>query len=366
MVPYKARARWLIGAILSLSVGFMATACSQKTATNAPPADTKKESTGIAEIASYEGSDRTDRLVAAAKKEGTVNLYTSIAQNDTEKIVSGFEKKYGVKVNVFRAATDEVLQRVVNESKAGKNNFDVVHISSTEMEALHREKLLQGVKSPYDEDLLPGSIPSHKEWAATILSVFVQAYNTDKVKKEELPKTYQDLLDSKWRGRLGIEAKDYEWFWTIIKNMGEDKGIQYFKDLVKTNGISVRKGHSLLNNMIISGEVPLGLTVYNYMPAQAKKNGAPIDWFAIEPAIARSNAVGVSKKSSHPNAAVLFYDYLLGDGQKLFVDMDYVPTNTKVESPMKNTKITIVDAATALDENEKWTNLFEDIIVKRK
>ena len=106
------------------------------------------------------------------------------------------------------------------------------------------------------------------------------------IKKEDLPKTYEDLLDPKWKGKLGIEAKDQDWFATVVQSDGRRaaRAPKFFRDLVAKNGISVRKGHTLLNNMVVSGEVPLALTVYNYMPEQAKKKGAPIDWFALEPA----------------------------------------------------------------------------------
>jgi len=210
-------------------------------------------------------------------------------------------------------------------------------------------------------------VPAHKAWAATILSVWVQAYNTGAVKKSDLPKTYQDLLDPKWKGKLGIEAKNDDWFATVVHLMGgEEKGLAFFRELVAKNGISVRHGHTLLNNMVVSGEVPMALTVYNYMPEQAKKKGAPIDWFAIEPAVARSNAVGVATKAPHPNAALLFYEYLLGpEGQQAMVSVDYVPTNTKVASPLTGIKIVTTDPIRSLDESAKWSKLFEEIIVKQ-
>jgi len=107
--------------------------------------------------------------------------------------------------------------------------------------------------------------------------------------------------------------------------------------------------------------------VYNYIPAQSKDKGAPIDWFVIEPAIARSNAVGIAAKAKHPNAALLFYEYLLGpDGQKAMTSIDYVPTNTRVASPLKGVRIVSTDPARSLDESEKWSKLFEDIIAKKK
>ena len=315
----------------------------------------------------YAGPDRMQKIEAAAKKEGTLTLYTTIAEKDLPAIVKPFEDKYGIKVNVWRAGTDKVLQRTIAEARAKRYDVDAIHYGSPEMEALAREKILQPISSPVHKDLLAGSVPAHRMWAATILSVWVQAYNTNAVKKQDLPKTYQDLLDPKWKGKLGIEAKDDDWFATVVHLLGgEQKGLAFFRELAAKNGISVRKGHTLLNNMVVSGEVPLALTVYNYMPEQAKKKGAPIDWFAIEPAVARSNAVGVAAHAPHPNAALLFYEYLLGpDGQKAMTSIDYVPTNTKVESPVKGIKIVPTDPVRSLDEEQKWSKLFEEIVANK-
>ncbi len=316
-------------------------------------------------LASYEGADRMDKIVAAAKKEGELTLYTTIAEKDLPAILKPFEQKYGVKVNVWRAGTDKVLQRAVAEARAKRYTMDAVHFGAPEMEALAREKILEPVSSPVHKDLQPGSVPAHKEWAATILSVWVQAYNTNLVKKSELPKTYKDLLDPRWKGKLGIESKDDDWFATVVHLMGgEEQGLQFFRELVATNGISPRHGHTLLNNMVVSGEVPLALTVYNYMPEQAKKKGAPIDWFAIEPAVARANAIGVARNAAHPNAALLFYEYMLGpDGQNAMASVDYVPTNSKVASPLKGVKIVTTDPIRSLDESAKWSRLFEETVL---
>ena len=147
---------------------------------------------------------------------------------------------------------------------------------------------------------------------------------------------------------------------------GEKQGLEFFEKLVATNGISPRQGHTLLNNMVVSGEVPMALTVYNYMPEQAKKKGAPIDWIALEPAVARANAIGVAAKSPHPNAGLLFYEYMLGpEGQKAMASIDYVPTNTKVDSPLKGIKIVQTDPIRSLDEADKWSKLYEDTVIKK-
>jgi iron(III) transport system substrate-binding protein len=316
-------------------------------------------------LATYEGDDRMSKLIVAAKKEGKLTLYTTIAASDVATLIKPFEAKYGITVNIWRAGTDKVLQRTLAEAKGNRNEADVVHVGTPEMEALSREKVLQPVFSPTYLNLQPGSVPPHREWAATLLSVWVQAYNTNLIKKSDLPKTYQDLLDPKWKGKLGIEIKNQDWFASVVDlNGGGEKGLAFFRTLVARNGISPRSGHSLLNNMVISGEIPMALTVYSYMPEQAKKK-APIDWFAIEPAIARSNAVGVTRRAPHPAAALLFHEYMLTDAQQHMVALDYVPTNTKVASPLQGLKILVTDPMRSLDEAEKWTKLFDEIVVNR-
>ncbi|HEY6241663.1 MAG TPA: extracellular solute-binding protein [Burkholderiales bacterium] len=320
---------------------------------------------GAQTLFDYSGPDRTAKIVAAAKKEGAFTIYTTFAPKDQPALIGPFEARYGVKVNIWRAGTDKVLQRALAEASARKYDVDVIHFGAPEMEALAREKILQAVSSPVHRELQPGSVPAHREWAATLLSVWVQVYNTRLIKKSDLPKTYKDLLDPKWKGKLGIEAKNEDWFASVVDIMGGgEKGLQFFRDLVARNGLSARTGHTLLNNMVIAGEVPLALTVYNYMPEQAKKNGAPIDWFALEPAVARANAIGIARHAPHPNAALLFYEYMLGEGQQYLVKMDYVPSNRKAPSPLKNLRIVQTDPIRTLDEAEKWSKLFEDIVLK--
>ena len=313
----------------------------------------------------YAGPDRAQRLLAAAKKEGSLTFYTTIAEKDIPTIVLPFEKKYGIKINIWRAGTDKVLQRTLAEAAARRYEVDAIHFGSPEMEALHREKILQPVTSPYFRELIPGALPAHREWVATILSVWVQSYNTNLVKKQDLPKTYQDLLDPKWKGKLGIEVKNQEWFSTVAEELGGESGIRFFRELVAKNGMSVRQGHSLLNNMVISGEVPMALTVYNYLAETAKQKGAPIDWFAIEPAVARSNAIGIARRAPHPNAGLLFYDYMITEAQKPFASLDYVPTNSNVPSPLKNIRFKLVDPVSVLDQMDKWTKLYQEIVVRR-
>jgi iron(III) transport system substrate-binding protein len=366
----------LFALIFSLFISGCGQTTTSKTPTeNTPtPATTEQQASNSSEqteptvsgIATYEGQDRDQRLIEAAKKEGELNLYTSMAIEDAQKVAEGFEKKYGIKVNLWRAGSEKVLQRIVTEAQGGRFDFDIVETNGPELEAIQREKLLQEVTSPYLKDLMPEALFEHKEWVATRMNVFVQAYNTDKVNKEELPQTWDSLLDNKWKGQLAIEAEDVDWFFSVVKLMGEEEGLQYFKNLVATNGLSIRKGHAQLTKLVASGEIPYALTVYNYKAEQLKSKGAPIDWYAIEPAIARPNGVGMSRKSLHPNAAVLYFDYLISDAQQILADRNFVPSSTKVETSLNDMKLKFVDPAVILDENEKWTKLWNEIILNRK
>ena len=314
----------------------------------------------------YEGADRVEKALPAARKEGSLTLYTSFAEKDLPPLLDAFEKRYGIKVRVWRSASENVLQRTVTEARAGRHEVDAVHSSAIEMEALYREGILQPVAPPHGAKLLQGALRPHRGWIATYLSFWVQAYNTNLVRREELPRRFEDLLDPRWKGKLGIEARVSDWYAALVTDMSEDKGIRFFRELVAKNGISVRGGHTLLNNLVIAGDVPLALTMYQYIVEGAKRKGAPVDWIVLEPAIGRMSGVGIARHAAHPNAALLFYEFMLSPpAQQVLLSRDYVPTLASLPSPLAQRRFKLIDPATAMDEHDKWSKSFEDVIVKR-
>jgi iron(III) transport system substrate-binding protein len=278
-------------------------------------------------------------------------------------LTSAFEKKYGIKTNVWRASSENIVQRAATEARGNRFDVDVFETDGVYMEAIHREKLLQPVKSPYLSELIPAAIPSHGEWIGDRVQIFTSAYNTNLVRKTGLPKTYEDLLDPKWKGKLAVETGDYDWFSAVVSDMGEEKGLKLFKDIVAKNGVSVRKGHTLLANLVVSGEVPVSLTTYLYKVSQLKNDGAPVDWFVLPPEVARSQGTGMAAKAPHPNAAVLFIDFLLSDGQSILAKRDFIPTNVKVQPLPQGIALKFVDPVKILDESSKWEKLFNDTFV---
>ena len=317
---------------------------------------------GIAELSSYSGPDRERMLIEGAKQEGSLTLYTSQQLGDTNPIIEAFEKRYGIKVKVWRSGPDNVVPRILNEAKSRRFEFDIVETEGQALEALQREKQLQAVNTPYLNDLLPQALRPHGEWVGTRLLIFAQAYNTNLVKKEDLPKTWQDLADPKWKGKLGIEIKDDEWFYSLMQQLSEDKGMKLFREIGARNGFSVRKGHTLLTNLVASGEVPLALTVYNTRVEQLKKKGAPIDWFVLQPAIAQVNGAGVSRYAQHPYSALLFFDFLLSEAQSILAKRDVVSVSKKYPSPLSGFPFQETDPAQLLNQGEKWTRLYQEII----
>ena len=326
---------------------------------SAPPAE---PAATAASIALYEGADRLQKLIDGAKKEGQLTVYTSAQADDLGPVIEAFEKKYGIKTELWRAGSEAVLNRALQESRANRHTVDVVETNGPELESLHREQILQLVKSPYHAELIGPAIRPHGEWVGTRLNVFVQAYNTRLVKKEELPGTWEDLLHPKWKGRLGIEQEDSDWLAGILGEIGEERGKKVFRAIVDANGVSARKGHTLLTQLVVSGEVPLALTVYNYKAQQLKAEGAPIDWFTIGNAIARPNGVGVARNAPHPHAAVLFYDFELSEeGQRIIASRDFVPTSRKIDTPLNKVPMRFVDARVSIDEYDKWKNLYTEL-----
>ena len=319
----------------------------------------------IAALAALTGAERQKRLAEGAKKEGVVSIYTSMPLDDMAALTSAFEAKYGVKAKVWRSGSEKILQRGLLEAKANRFEVDVFETNSPEMEVLSREKILIAANSPFLNELIPQAIPSHKEWIATRLNIFTCAYNTKLIKKEELPKTYQDLLDPKWKGKLSVEADDSDWLAETVMKMGEEKGLALFKEIARKNAVSVRKGHTLLSNLVASGEVPLALTVYNYKIEQMKNSGAPIDWFALDPTIARPNANGVARNAPHPHAALLFQDFELTEGQVILGKRDFIPTSTKVPSNLNKMPLIFANPKTTLDDGQKWNKIYDDIFNRK-
>ena len=194
------------------------------------------------------------------------------------------------------------------------------------------------------------------------LSIFVAAYNTNAVKLAQLPKTYDDLLTMKWNGAIGIEAGDANWLMGLSDALGEARAVKLLRDIATRRGFNPRIGHTLMANLIASGEVPFAVTIYTEAVGRLKRSGAPIEMLDLSPVIAMDNCAGVMKRAPHPYAAVLFLDHLLGDGQKYMADDFYPVSNRKYQRGPDGVQLSMLNLPKYLDENAKWNRLYKEII----
>jgi iron(III) transport system substrate-binding protein len=300
------------------------------------------------------GPDREAWLLERARKEGMVSLYTSMAPTESTPLMKEFEKKYGIKVEIWRGLSEGILQRVVTEGRARRHVADVIETNGPEMEILARERMLAEFVSPHTADLPSAMIPKHRQWMPSRVNFFVVAYNTQKLKAEDLPKHYEGFTDPKWKGRIGIEATDAEWMAGLVNAMGESRGMAFFRKLAEQKP-DVRKGHILLAQMVAAGEVQVGLTIYNSNAQSLKQRGAPIDWVAMEPTLARPQGVAVARNAAHPHAAALLADYFISpEAQQLLNGMGRPPANQKVKTELNNFPYVLTDSGLVVDEADKW------------
>jgi iron(III) transport system substrate-binding protein len=314
----------------------------------------------------YQGADRAARLAAEARKEGQVAMYTSLNLKDSVPLAEAFEKRTGVKLQLWRSSSEKVLQRGVVEARAGRFAADIFETNGPEMEALHRERLLEEFFSPHFTDLPAAAFPRHRHWVADRFNFFTIGYNTNLVKPEEVPSSYQDLLHPRWIGRIGIEGGDVDWFGAMVKWMGEEKGLAFFRKLAESRP-QIRTGHTLMAELVASGEIPLAATLYNHNIERLLVKGAPVRWKALTPTFGRPNAIGVARKAPRPHAAMLFVDFMLSkEGQTLLKERNRVPASLSVDTHLNKFPFQMIDPVIVLDENDKWERVWTDLFLKGK
>lgn len=301
-----------------------------------------------------------------AKKEGAVTLYTSMQLVDSRPLTEAFEKKYGIKVSLWRASGEKVAERVITESRGGRFDVDVIETDGAQVEILYREKLLAPLKVPSVADVPQEILQPHGYYAPTRLTLYVMAYNTNLVKPADVPKSYADLLQPRWNGKLALENDDVPWFASVVKAMGESQGVAYYRKLA-ANKPSMRKGHTLMAEMVAAGEIEIAIDTHVQGIARLKEKGAPIEWKPLQPAFGQPSSVGVAARAPHADAGRLLADFILSrEGQEIIKSRNRVPVSRVVDSPLNKFQYRLIDPAIALDEWDKWSALWSSIFLGGK
>ena len=275
-------------------------------------------------------------VIEAAKKEGRVVWYTTLIVNQVViPLKTAFEKKYpGVTLDYSRNDEGPTAIRLMNEAKAGRVQADVFDGLTVNV-PLKREGLLARIDVPNAADYPAEMKDADGTWHALLLFVFGPGYNTTMVSKADAPKTYQDLLDPKWKGKMAwnpsSSAGAIGFVGNIMMSMGPDKGMDYLKSLAKQNVVNVEASSRAILDQVIAGEYPMGLMMFNNHTVISARKGAPSDWSPLEPVPVAFDSLGIMKDAPHPNAARLLVEFLLSDeGQAVLKDADYLPANAKI------------------------------------
>lgn len=289
-------------------------------------------------ILTYNGPDREQKLIAAAKQEGAVVFYSGMIVNQALRpVTEAFEKKYPfIKMTFWRADSEVITTKVAAEIRAHNPAGDVIEGTGIGELAV-REGIAQPAWSPQANGIPQRLRDPRGLWAPTRMSYFSIAYNTQLVTREEAPKSYDDLLDPKWKGKMAwplLSAIGATLFVTNLRlAWGDAKAIAYLQRLRTQNIVNFGAGNPrTLVDRVIAGEYPIALQIFAHHPLISAGKGAPVTSQLMPPVASAAATIVVPKNVRHPNAAMLLMDFLLSnEGQKILAASEYLPVRTDVD-----------------------------------
>ena len=284
-------------------------------------------------------------LIAAARKEGEVVWYTTQIVNQLVRpVTAAFEKKYpGIKVRAIRANATETAVKILNETKAGRVQSDIFDGTTTVVPLKAEGYVLKWLPDSAKE--YPAELKDPEGfWIANNLFVITPGFNTSLVPKGSQPRTYADLLDPKWRGKLAWNGFPTSsgaggFIGTVLTEMGQEQGMAYLRALSKQNVANLRGSAREVLDQVIAGEYSVALQIFNHHAVISAKKGAPVDWIPMEPATGTLSVVSIHKNAPHPNAAKLLVDFIISkEGQEVFRRADYLPAHPDVPASVPTLK----------------------------
>jgi iron(III) transport system substrate-binding protein len=262
-------------------------------------------------------------VVEGAKKEGQLVFYSGIPIPDAQAILSALERKYPfIKTTFYRSTGPALVSRIQTEQRAGSHIWDVMNSTGFEPYVLLEQGYFAKHDSPERKFFPEGHKDNEGYWATMYTSPMVLSYNTRLVSPAELPKDYFDLLQPKWKGRLGLDSADFEWYANLRKTWGPEKA-QKFLEGLKRQEVRLVQGRALLTELLTGGEIAILVNNFLQNAIEAKRKGSPVEMLALDPVVSAAGLVGINKLAPHGNAARLFVDFVLSkEGQELIVKTD--------------------------------------------
>ena len=355
-----------VAAVVASSI--VLAACGGSPTASPGESDTPQQSKAVAvyeRINALSGQARTDELVKCAEEEGELSVYTS--NTDMDKVVEGFEDEYDIEASVYRGNSETVLQRMLQEQKAGFYGNDVVDNNAIELNVAQKE----GYLSPYEGELRDSVRKEGQAegWTASYFNAFVVGWNTDLVKPGQEPKTFEELADPKWKGKLSMELGDVDWFaalyqYFIDSGKNKDEVLDLLKKIAANSKIA--KGHTVQGELLSAGQYAVTLSSYSHTIDKAADKGAPVAWMPasgepVQPLIVRPNGIGLMKNASNPCAAVLFADYELTGGQEAFAKTFRIGATEAAAKAIASLEVVAVPEKEMLDNAKKWDDLYAEV-----
>jgi iron(III) transport system substrate-binding protein len=293
-------------------------------------------------------SGHTAKLIEEAKREKEVVIYGTMDLRGANLLNDKFRERYpflDVKLNRF--GSGNLVPRTLAEFRAGKHLSDILQTNSLGLHFLKKEGILGHYVSPEDR-FYPKEFKDEGYWTTTNMNVHVLAYNSRLIARDRLPRTYEDLLNPIWRGKMVLDSSE-QWFALMLQIMGKDKGLKYIAELAKQNLLLRRESSAMRAQLIAAGEASMDIDSTLGPVDQLKKRGAPIDWFTVGPVPVVTSAHGVASQPLHPNAARLYMDFVLSkEGQRLVLDIGRQVARTdllKEQESIKDLQLVPLDPA---------------------
>jgi iron(III) transport system substrate-binding protein len=320
---------------------------------------------------SLSGRAREEFLVAGAKKEGEVADYTSTNHQMSGPLIKLFEKKYPfIVVKLARIGGSQIIQRVETEAKTGLHAVDVMGTGELGIVSLIDRGVMAKYISPMRENLRPGFADKEGLWTVQHATLLFSAYNKKLVKADEVPRSWEDFLDRKWKGKLSLDTEAFEWMEFLLNLMGEQRASRYFEGLSQQD-VKFLRGRSLQLQLLAAGEFPITMVSNANLILDLKKAGAPIEPIRISPVLLRPSLLLLAANAPHPHAAMLYLDFLLSkDGQSLLASSGRLPSRRDVQAEYRELqeglKFFMPDPLESGRNYKKLSVLFEKTLLKAK
>lgn len=332
---------------------------------NPAPAPSSRAKAVYDQIAALPKDRQRATAVELAKREGTLSLYTSMTEDLAKPVTEQFSRQFGIKVNLFRANSETIVQRTLQESQANRLGADAVESDFAEMATLSGENLFADYNGAALDKVKGGRFD---HWTATRLNLFLPAWNTNLVKPGDEPRSWEALADPRYRGKITVELSDSDWYANLTNYwLAHGKTQQQVDQLwagIVANA-KAAKGHTVMMQLLAAGQTAIDAMNYTYITEQTKDAGAPVSYRLPDgtnpiPAFPRPNGVGMLAAAQHPAAAWLFYDWMLNEGQRVLVSQHLTPsTDVPGDTSLRGLNIVPFDAQTLVKDGKSWDERYD-------